>query len=110
MLQLFEHGHRKLRKPQLASEEQADRAGPCDDHVVNQGVLSRVFDRAYASVSISGSVGPGAMRAPRRVRTYWRDRIHAPSRGRFTPGMVKSRTESAGVEVVPTSTQLGGAR
>jgi hypothetical protein len=57
ILQLFEHQHRKLRKPQLASEEQADRAGPSDDHVVNQGVLfARVFDRAFASVSIPASV------------------------------------------------------
>ena len=44
ILQLFKHQHGELREPQLAGQEQADRAGPCDDHVVDQGVLlARVF-------------------------------------------------------------------
>ena len=39
ILQLFEHQHGELREPQLAGQEQADRAGPGDDHVVDHGVL-----------------------------------------------------------------------
>jgi hypothetical protein len=36
ILQLFKHEHGELREPQLAGQEQADRAGTCDDHVVDQ--------------------------------------------------------------------------
>jgi len=38
ILQLFEHQHGELREPQLAGQEEADRAGPGDDYVVDHGL------------------------------------------------------------------------
>ncbi len=53
ILQLFEHQHRTLGEPQLAGQEQPDRAGPGDDHVVDQAI---VIDRALHHAPEHGSI------------------------------------------------------
>ena len=39
ILHLFEHQHGELREPELTGQKQPDRAGPCDDHVIDHDVL-----------------------------------------------------------------------
>lgn len=69
ILQLFEHQHGALRESQLAGQEQAYWAGPRDDHVVDQGVLSaQVLVRAYASVSIAVRSVQGCIFMTRSLR------------------------------------------